>query len=1122
MLGIRVVGSLELTLDGESLQAPSGRPARSLLGWLATHPGNHPRGVVAAALWPDVTDESARASLRTALSAVRDSLGAGAEIALAADRQTIGLGAMPEVSVDVREFDALLDARRPAQALAAIGDGELLPGLDSDWVLRERDRHRDRVGDAMAQLARHARAAGDRDTALTWLKRRAGLDPFDEGAHRELIEELDRAGDRAAALSVYNRLSERLRRELAVAPSAATRRLAASLRTSEPAPAAAAAPSHSGRLPPLPRRLQPARWARPFVGRAEALARLSSAWAAAQAGGPGFAVVVGEPGIGKSRLAAQFAAEVHAGGAAVIAGAAQEEQLWAYQPIVDALRPAAGDELPVVTGLVDDAVAWAQLHERLASLLEQASGGRPLLLVLDDVQWADPDTLAFLRTVAGRGLAVPMLTLATARVGGYAGDSPLGRTLSAIMRDAAVTQIAIDGLDLSETAALVAASAGRPTLAHADLEALLRRTSGNPFFLEALMDAGLTDPGAVVSRGLAELLVSRVQALGPRVAAALEAAAVAGREFDPGLIAGIAGVELDEAVAALDRAVDAQLVTTVAERPGRMSFVHDLVHESLTVKLSPGRSTALHARAVDVLEPRADDGADEALTAAAGHAIAALPAIAVQRAGELAERAGIRLVAGRAPADAAQLLSGALTACEDAGASIALCVRLRLALGDALRAAGSDEAVAAFESALSRARRTGDGALVARAALGVVGPVVTISAVDHGRVAILEEALDALPGEESALAAQAQARLAVELAYDADTDRRQRLSATALSTARARGEQRTLAAALGARHVVLWGPDHTGERLPLADEMLALAKRADDPALELQARTWRIVDLEELGDGAALEAELEAYAATAARVPHSAHAWYVPAWQSTRAFLAGRPARARELQRQAVRLGRKAGDGNVQFVQRLEFIVALADDRAQDIDILWQSDRVRNSPVGWAYRALSTWAMAADGQVEEARRELHAQRRAGVPRSWPRDTNWLSAAKELSEAACLLGDVEVAADLEELLEPFAERIVVSARALMCMGSVWGALGRLAGLRGDLDRAVECFERAIDRDERAGALIWAIHHRLRLGETLLARAQPAEALPLLEIVAARAPDMGLSRLAERARCATIGA
>jgi tetratricopeptide (TPR) repeat protein len=146
----------------------------------------------------------------------------------------------------------------------------------------------------------------------------------------------------------------------------------------------------------------------------------------------------------------------------------------------------------------------------------------------------------------------------------------------------------------------------------------------------------------------------------------------------------------------------------------------------------------------------------------------------------------------------------------------------------------------------------------------------------------------------------------------------------------------------------------------------------------------------------------------------------------------------------------------------------------------------------------------------------------GLPRSWPRDTNWLSAVKELSEAACLLGELEVGAELEELLEPFAERIFVSARALMCMGSVCGALGRLAVLRGDLDRAVERFEQAIDRDERAGALIWAMHRRLRLGEALLARGQAVEATPLLEMVAARAPDMGLTRLAERARCATISA
>src|SRR6185437_8009697 len=208
-----------------------------------------------------------------------------------------------------------------------------------------------------------------------------------------------------------------------------------------------------------------------------------------------------------------------------------------------------------------------------------------------------------------------------------------------------------------------------------------------------------------------------------------------GREFDAGLVAGIAGIELDEAVAALDRAVEAQLVTAVADRPGRLGFVHDLVHEALTVKLAPGRNAALHARAVDVLAPRAEDGADEVLAAAAAHAIAALPVIGVEQAAELAERAGIRLVASRAPADAAQLLTGALTTCEDAGAPIALCVRLRLALGDALAAAGSSDSAVTFESALAQARRTGEGALIARAALGTVGPAVTIAAVDRGRVA---------------------------------------------------------------------------------------------------------------------------------------------------------------------------------------------------------------------------------------------------------------------------------------------------------------------------------------------------------------------------------------------------
>ena len=1118
MLRVRVVGGLALTADGEALQPPAGRPPRALLGWLATHPGRHARGRLAAELWPDFRDESARANLRTALSAVREALGAAAATALVADRRVVGLAGPPEVVIDVNEFDALLKAGRTAEAIAALGEGDVLPDLDFDWVFRERDRLRERVGGAMARLAAESEAAGDRIGAIEWLRRRSDRDPFDEPAHRDLIAALDRAGDRAGAVVVYERLSERLRRELGVAPSAATRGLAASLRTEPVAPGGAGADDKTEReRRGLPRRLDPGRWRGGFVGRAGALTRLHAAWAGARGGSVAFAVVVGEAGIGKTRLAACFAAEVHAGGATVLAGVAEEDGDTPYGPIVDALEGALGpDGQPMARDAVDDAHARVRLQARLAGAVERAAGGRPLLLVLDDLHWSDPDTLAFLRHLAHRGLAVPTLTLITARLGHLGTGTPLSRALGAIAREESLRRVALEGLDVSETAALVAGRAQDISLGDAELEALQARTEGNPFFLEALLDAGLTRAGAVMPADVAELVVSRVQALGPSVERTLEAAAILGREFETLLAAAVAGIEAEEAVAALDRAAGAHLVSPIGGRGGQTAFVHALVQEALLSRLPPGRRTALHAAALDALAPRTDASPDETLVAAARHALAAVPLISVERAAELAEQAASELMRSRAPADAADLLRRALAACDNAGAPLRIRTRLQVILGEALLAADlRDDAAETFARALSQARRLHDGALLARAALGVLGPAVAIVAVDRTRVATLEEALSALEPDDAELRARVQARLAVELAYDENPLRRDELSNAALTSARAFGEAHTLAAALGARHVVLWGPDHTPDRLDLAGEMLGLALRAEDPILELQARTWRIVDLEELGDGPAVEAELEAFAATAARMPLSAYAWYVPAWRATRAYLRGRVDEGRRLQREAVKLGRRANDPNVQFVERLQFIVSLADERPEEIDLLWQADRVRSSPAGWAYRALRAWALVAAGQRDEARRDIAAQRAAGAPRSWPRDTNWLSATKELSEAARLLGDAELGAELEDLLAPFADRLAVSARALMCIGSVAGALACLAELRGDLPAAIERYEQAVEREEAAGALIWATHHRRRLAGAYLAVGMTAEGAALLATVTRQAPTMGLSRVAQLA-------
>ena len=1117
MLRVRVVGGLELEVDGVRVAPPAGRPARALLGWLAIHPGPHPRGVVAAALWPDVRDESARASLRTALSAMRDALGEQSRTAVRADRQGVELAGEPAAWVDLRAFDEMIEAGREAEAVALAG-GELLPELDSDWVLRARDHHRDRVGAAMAELAVAARAAGQQTDALRWMRRRTELDPFDEQAHRELISAMDAAGDRAGAIAVYDRFATRLRRELAVAPSARTRSLAAALRSGGGAradqPTGREAPS-----PPLPAWLAPARWRRGFVGRAEPLARLHRARDGVRAGALGFAVVVGEPGIGKTRLVAEFAAESHSLGATVLAGATEEHSTEPYQSIVEALAVPSGrpDDAPPVVALVDDVAARARLHDRLAGSLERAAAGRPLLLVLDDLHWADPDTLSFLRRLARRGLAVPTLALATARLGELSPATPLGRALIAIERDAPVTRIEIDALTLSDSAALVADRGDLGSPGQTDIEALVARTGGNPFFLEALVDAGLTRPGAVLPVGIAELVASRLQTLGPEVSAVLESAAVLGREFDARLAGRTARMRTDEALAALDRAAEAHLVRPSAGRPGRMEFVHALVQQALTSRLAPGRLAALHAAAVEAIGPRLESESDEALASAARHAIAALPVLDADRVAELSERAGLALIAAQAPADAAEVLSRALAACAHVGARTSLRIRLQLALGDALRASGRGEpAVEAFAAARSLARRGGDGGLLARAALGVVGPSVTIVGADNETVSALEEGLAAAPVHAAGLRARIQARLAIELAYHPDEARRDRLSSEALATARAVGDARTLAAALGARHVVLWGPDHTRARLPLADEMLSLAMRAEDPALELQARTWRIVDLEELGDGAAVDRELELFAATASATGQTAYAWYVPAWRAARAYQAGRRESARELQRQATRLGEQAGDFNVQFASRVQYIAQLADGRLDSIDLEWQADRVRRSPVSWAYRSLYTWALAAIGREREARRELAAQRAAGAPGSWPRDTNWLSAGKELSEAAWLLRDRAVGAELERLLLPFSDRIFVSARALMCMGSVAGALGRLAELRDDLDTAIGRYEQAIDREERAGATIWATHHRWRLGDVLVAigRGEPGRAV--LTRVVREAPGVGMTRTAGLAR------
>jgi DNA-binding SARP family transcriptional activator len=228
MLRISLLGVLRLEVDGVEVMAPSSRRSR-LLARLAVERRPHARDALAAWLWPGVPDANARASLRNALAQLRRGLGPDAGRFLQATREQIALAGPQDVWTDVEECQRLLREGQLPAALDLARD-ELLTGLEDDWVYERRDELRQRLYQALAAAAGEAEGRDDLRTALALTRRQVALDPLVEDAQRELIRRLAHAGDRAAALAAYDRLSQRLRGQLDTIPSARTRELAASVR----------------------------------------------------------------------------------------------------------------------------------------------------------------------------------------------------------------------------------------------------------------------------------------------------------------------------------------------------------------------------------------------------------------------------------------------------------------------------------------------------------------------------------------------------------------------------------------------------------------------------------------------------------------------------------------------------------------------------------------------------------------------------------------------------------------------------------------------------------------------------------------------------------------------------
>ncbi len=1052
MLDIRLAGGLELRVEGAKIALPASRRARAVLALLALNPGPQPRGRLAARFWPDVLDESARASLRVALTELRQALGPAAGY-LVATRETVAL-AGPDLRVDVREFQLRIDDGTPARALDACS-APILDGFDEEWAIEAREDHAHRLAAALESAAADA---ADPAEAVQLTRAEVALDPLAEAPNRRLIERLAATGDRAAALSAGRQFAERLRAQLGIAPSRGTRALLDELRREEPDPV---------RPPPgLTRAYETV-----FVGRRAELARLRACWGGVQMHRDRrIAVVAGEPGIGKTRLAHQFASAALEEGATVLLGRCSEEPLAPFEPYTEALGQAGVAEVLTPSGGADDTGARHRLFDAVDAALADLAARAPLLLAIDDFHWADRGSLLLTSFLLRSSRPGPILMLGTYRDTELGRYTPLTAALGELKQGGALDRVDLHGLAVDDVATLARSMLGTEEPAprvHA-------RTDGNAFFVEEVLRELAESGPHVVPESVRHAVGVRLSRMGDGANELIAAAAILGLEHDAHALRATAGLRADDAEAALDEILRARLLRPISSSR-RFEFTHALVREAVLDECNVLRRGRLHRRAADALT---ELGEERHLEEIAMHLFEAASTADARRAAEMLVRAGHRALERLAYEDAAERFDRALQALQLAGAENDA-GPVWLARGDALLRAGEPEAArAAFSTARALALRAADNRLLGEAALGFAGLGIAIVDLDAEAIARLEEALERI--DDRPLRSRVQARLAVELYYAPDRTRSDAHSAEAVATARASGDATALASALSSRHVALWRPDRIEERLSVADQMIAAARDAGDRHAELQAHNWRVTDLFELGDMTAWREEATRHARLAEELRLPSFQWYTPLWAATEAMLAGRYEDVERLSAEAEQAGLSAGDRNAAVLGSIvRFCARLEREAFNETDLAFVKDKVANSPAGIAYRGGYTWILAGLGETERARAELHATME--LPHAF--DANWLSLQVELAEASALIGDTTFAASLYERLAPYAGRPVTAGRAACSYGAVDRSLGGLARLLGREPDAVRHLKDAIQLNDAFGARVWRARAERDLSEVV---------------------------------------
>ena len=902
---------------------------------------------------------------------------------------------------------------------------------------------------------------------------------------------------------------------------------------------------------------------RSFVGRSEEMLELTVGLDEAIVGQGQIFFISGDPGSGKTRLAEELRTAARLRNMNVFGAKCFEGEgapaFWPWVQIIRALsKEYTAEQLlhlmgsgaadivqldPDIRQLLPDLPAPSKLdpeHARfrlfdgITRFVRAAVAERPLLLILDDIQWADESSLKLLEFMASHTRDASLVVLGTHRNLEADIRHPLLRMLGTLSRQPNCHRIPLCGLPQRPVGELIAAMSGlKPTTSF--VTSLWKKTDGNPFFvceiIRLLIEQGQLEDANRDIHGVAigipesvrEVVGRRLEYLSGDCTRALTVASAIGREFLLDVLESVGDSSPDELLDSLDEAVAARLLDEIPGGGMRYAFTHDLIRETLYAELGTARKNRLHAKIGFAIERNFADDLAPYLPELAQHFFRAARFGNAAKAIQYCSQAGLQSLQSLAYEEAVRFGEMALRTSEESRTTDEqLKCRLELELAKAFGQAGRvGSAAKFFGRAAERARRIQSPEQLARAALGFEKSTWLDGSLGVQAVRYIEDAIAEVETGESPRMAELLSALGRAERWSGRLDIAMARGTEAVEMARRLADPELLSDSLSRYIDAMWGPDTAHKRLNLANEQLGAAEQLGDSEKILHACMWRLVTALELGNTAEASAAIQLHANVSKKSELPFYLMLTDGLMAMQALLEGQ---FEDAQRLTVKV-RDSGERLSQHADGVHgihmFTLFREQGRLAEVALAFKRFTDDSETATWQPALAVMFAELGFGdKAAEVFGELAADEFASIPQ----DGKWSISMSFLADVCYSLQDDRTAGVLHRILQPWDGRNVVGSAAVVCYGSMSRHLGQLATLLGKWDLADKYFQRALEMNGRLGARPYVAHTQHEYADMLFRRNgtdDRRKGAELLQESQATASDLGMQSLTEKVAAAING-